>query len=545
MARRTFPEEGSRFAYTTAAAGAAFTSRASTLIRVYTDSAASTLADIQTTAGATITNSELTISSDSLIPRFLGPANDVATLYVRKADGTGTISTIYASGGGLAVPPFVNVKDYGAVGDGVTDDTAAFNSARSALPSTGGVVYAPTPSVSYKITASLATYIANQQFRGDGMRATKIAYSGTGYCFTFGSTSSSSLSYGCGIRDAAIVMSDNAGDGIRLAGTSGASVERIYIEGVVTTNASTGIYVDGATASNIFTRLDTIICNHIKTSHLWSSSGAGQVTSVNAVQCTGFADLAAGSIGLDVRSTHGDGSIWIGGNFEDCVQGIKLNATGLAFIGVRFENNTTDLRLESSTRDLTFIGSNHLAVISDAAGHASNRFISNTSVSGTPLQETLGGIFSSGNLVLEKAAASTRYLLAGTVAAPTGDTSTGRLVAQWGNGSGAGGGSIILYGSSHATKPGYVVAGLGSGSARQFEVSDTGLDDGATLFAIDANGRIKTIDAVAVTVGAGTGSPEGVLTAPVGSTYHRTDGGAVTSFYVKESGAGNTGWVAK
>ena len=33
----------------------------------------------------------------------------------------------------------------------------------------------------------------------------------------------------------------------------------------------------------------------------------------------------------------------------------------------------------------------------------------------------------------------------------------------------------------------------------------------------------------------GSGSPEGVVTAPVGATYHRTDGGANTSFYVKES----------
>lgn len=44
---------------------------------------------------------------------------------------------------------------------------------------------------------------------------------------------------------------------------------------------------------------------------------------------------------------------------------------------------------------------------------------------------------------------------------------------------------------------------------------------------------------------AGTGSPEGVWAAPVGSIYQRTDGGAGTCFYVKESGTGNTGWVAK
>ena len=43
----------------------------------------------------------------------------------------------------------------------------------------------------------------------------------------------------------------------------------------------------------------------------------------------------------------------------------------------------------------------------------------------------------------------------------------------------------------------------------------------------------------------GSGSPESVVTAPVGSLYTRTDGGASTTLYVKESGAGSTGWVAK
>lgn len=43
----------------------------------------------------------------------------------------------------------------------------------------------------------------------------------------------------------------------------------------------------------------------------------------------------------------------------------------------------------------------------------------------------------------------------------------------------------------------------------------------------------------------GSGSPEGVVTAPVGCLYSRTDGGAGTTLYVKESGTGNTGWVAK
>jgi uncharacterized protein YjbI with pentapeptide repeats len=43
----------------------------------------------------------------------------------------------------------------------------------------------------------------------------------------------------------------------------------------------------------------------------------------------------------------------------------------------------------------------------------------------------------------------------------------------------------------------------------------------------------------------GTGSPEGVVTATVGSMWLRSDGGAGTTLYIKESGTGNTGWVAK
>lgn len=43
----------------------------------------------------------------------------------------------------------------------------------------------------------------------------------------------------------------------------------------------------------------------------------------------------------------------------------------------------------------------------------------------------------------------------------------------------------------------------------------------------------------------GLGSPEGVVVAQPGSLYMNLSGGAVTSLYVKESGSGATGWIAK
>jgi hypothetical protein len=48
-----------------------------------------------------------------------------------------------------------------------------------------------------------------------------------------------------------------------------------------------------------------------------------------------------------------------------------------------------------------------------------------------------------------------------------------------------------------------------------------------------------------ITWTSGSGSPESVVTAPIGSLYSRTDGGVGTSLYVKQSGTGNTGWVGK
>ena len=42
----------------------------------------------------------------------------------------------------------------------------------------------------------------------------------------------------------------------------------------------------------------------------------------------------------------------------------------------------------------------------------------------------------------------------------------------------------------------------------------------------------------------GSGSPEGSITASIGSVYRRSNGGTATTLYIKESGTGNTGWVA-
>lgn len=77
---------------------------------------------------------------------------------------------------------------------------------------------------------------------------------------------------------------------------------------------------------------------------------------------------------------------------------------------------------------------------------------------------------------------------------------------------------------------------------------DAGAVATTASWTLDASGRRRHSYGTAGTDPsdwAGSGSPEGVITDVVGSTYRRTDGGAGTTFYVKESGTGNTGWVGK
>ena len=77
-------------------------------------------------------------------------------------------------------------------------------------------------------------------------------------------------------------------------------------------------------------------------------------------------------------------------------------------------------------------------------------------------------------------------------------------------------------------------ATIGNGNITKFRVPGVGLS------VISGN-----ITFAGVNIFVGPGTPEGSQAAPVGSLWLRTDGGANSTLYVKESGTGNTGWVAK
>ena len=91
----------------------------------------------------------------------------------------------------------------------------------------------------------------------------------------------------------------------------------------------------------------------------------------------------------------------------------------------------------------------------------------------------------------------------------------------------------------------------GSGRASRWEFRSTAHNGTApslhSVFRIDGNGfpRIELGGVGGPCIVFGTGDPEGAVPAPAPSIFMREGGGTGTSVYFKETGTGNTGWVAK
>ncbi|MFM2007615.1 MAG: hypothetical protein RLZZ09_3270 [Pseudomonadota bacterium] len=134
---------------------------------------------------------------------------------------------------------------------------------------------------------------------------------------------------------------------------------------------------------------------------------------------------------------------------------------------------------------------------------------------------------------------------------------TGNNAVAIGSGSGAGSGNnntIIGTNAANGLTTGgqNVVIGTSVAQNLQNGSQNTIIGYGATAPAAGVNNQLVLVAGTTklqLTGGLqwlnGAGSPETVITAPVGSLYTRIDGGAGTTLYVKESGSGNTGWVAK
>lgn len=160
--------------------------------------------------------------------------------------------------------------------------------------------------------------------------------------------------------------------------------------------------------------------------------------------------------------------------------------------------------ITASSADGVGIGAGAVAAaeILDVTGDATRKNVSITSgTSGSvDIQTTAGGLINLGT----DSSVTVRAGLAGI----HGQLLT--LRGQDGGSNGAGGSVSVIAGAKNGTG-----------------------DQGRVLLTDGSGGKFTW----------GTGSPESVLAAPIGSLFLRDDGGPGTALYGKLSGAGNTGWV--
>lgn len=168
--------------------------------------------------------------------------------------GTGATTDSQArSNLGAAAITVFNVKEYGAVGNGVSDDTAAINAAIAAAVSAGGgVVY--FPSGTYKTGNLNAITVAGIYFKGESM-ATKILPTATsGSLFMWDNTGGSGRLVGGGISRLQIVgsgLSSGTLTAIEFKGTKAKNLSNMSIEDVTIISVSNGIRV-WSTISSVF-----------------------------------------------------------------------------------------------------------------------------------------------------------------------------------------------------------------------------------------------------------------------------------------------------
>jgi len=471
----------------------------------------------------------------------------------------------------------VSVKDFGAVGDGVVDDTVAIQNALNAA----NYVFLPPGTYLF----STLTVRQNTRLQGASTRTSILKHTGAGAAITCthsGATEpDGTAAY---IESGWFIFEDfelqaNGTFGFRVGNTrsSFAQWNRIYMRHL----NDGGTYAAGTVAidcdntpwsSSESTYLSKIhhtfirgfetavnlqdVVNAWEINRLYTISCLKQVVLSNATGIgiidSYFESGIAGAIGITFLAGGGNQINVIGATFE--LTNVAATQYAYSFAGGTWET-------------IMVMGAKYL-IQGDGNAVNSRRITGTAPLSFVELGRTYTNLTLSQNLPMlwapgvanNKPFQAPNFLRLGGV--PGGD---GRVILArggndasdgWIENDGAfgldfvspGSGSVVDFdwrGSDGTLHLRFQAYSGGSGKGLY-----TNLDNQLPLGG--ASNRWSEIYASDFRPGAGTaiwtsgaGTPEGAVTAPVGSLFTRTDGGAGTTLYVKESGAGNTGWVAK
>lgn len=378
----------------------------------------------------------------------------------------------------------LNVKDFGAVGDGSTSDTAAVQACFNAMATLGSNVYFPTGN-----------------YKCGPLTITSKHY----WTMTFASGA---------------FINPTSGVGLTISSSHAANINNIRFA------LKTGSTATGCLDLNFATRMTlqrpqcwydlTVPANH---DAIRVQNGSHWVSIHDAVVRPNAGGNVRRGIWLDGSTANSNAvGIW-GGDFVDCTNHIRIqdcNACrvwGSAFEGSAPGTGQTGVYLTGGDNQGTSVFGTRAESVE---WHVK---IDQTTLNAFLMPITIERLMTvhSGTIteLLNSTGVRINYITDATV-------------------------ELAAHSVSTLLDPRVKLRANSAQAAKMFEARDS---TDALVWGVSHLG-VMTVGPTA-TIRAGTGTPESVVTAPVGSLFLRLDGGATTTLYVKTSGAGNTGWTAK
>lgn len=480
------------------------------------------------------------------MPLGIDVAVDGIALARRAMGGTETSGSLHLSS------IRVNVMDAGARGDGVTDDTAAIQAAINAVQAAiavnslnknefygSGVVYLPTGN--YRITQPLVIMGSGVMLAGDGDGATLLLpTAGTG-AIVVGDGTTANRPLGVRLSSFRVSYNDQfPASVIGIMSPVNADTKAIAFQTAdLITVDRVSVFFD---INNTVTGLRGFDFNDCEIVGMYRC----------AVHECGGAAAGTESVALHItNSAQNHGNFQVDSFYARKVQvGVKLDSTNLlnslVFTNLKVVN--ASMGAGNSPKYGVWIGGNVTNVTFDAPhieGQSGKFFASlfyfDTSAAQVGPVIIISPYLSRGTTVYDMGLATNPIvgvqIFETLVTGGGGDTITTVFSI------GASVAACRFIGARRITAP--VTTWLSdasvAGSRNEFRwrASSAVADIQEQLYKGNSgilSGRVY----------AGSGSPAGVVVANVGDIFMRSDGGAGTSFYVKESGSGTSaGWVAK
>ena len=338
--------------------------------------------------------SSINFQSGTIIPAsWLNDVNS-AVYGGGSTPGLNASNVTYQPGGSGAVQTTVQAKlrqtvsvmDFGAVGDGTTNDTAAIQAAIDAVGD-GGSIYIPHTTAGYKYTSLTVSKCV--RIYGDGWTSKINAVFGSA---DFADTSK--------ITGSVLRSTLTSGQSILFSNTTSYLNFRLQDIAVIGpgTGTSVGLYIGNTTVATLRPVIDNVFIGNFYKCISWVHTYESEIRSLNTM---------GSYYGLEVPNISGGGLFsdnhFYRCQFQNSYYGVILQfASGLSFHGCLWQNNTEGLRIEpasaSSVETIVVEGESWFEnttgkdwVIDTTAGGASFITFRNVRHSGTPILTISGG----------------------------------------------------------------------------------------------------------------------------------------------------------